>query len=72
MGGKLEKINVEKSLRHINEQLSQKIAANGNNTTLNLSSSKYTDNDMEIVAEAIEKNTVGYNYLCFTISTISI
>ncbi|CAF1325009.1 unnamed protein product [Adineta ricciae] len=41
-----------------NEVLLRKITDNGNNTTLNLSSSNLTDQDMEFVAYTLKTNTV--------------
>jgi hypothetical protein len=41
-----------------NQQLRQRIAGNGNNTTLSLQNSNLTDQDMEIVADVLKTNTI--------------
>ena len=41
-----------------NQALLQKITANGNNTTLTLSSSQLTGQDMEFVSYTLKTNTV--------------
>ena len=46
-----------------NPQLLGKIAASRNNTMLDLRSSQLKDEDMEIVADELNTNTVG-NYDC--------
>jgi hypothetical protein len=58
IGGQIKNIKVEQLPQYANPQLQQRITQNGNNTTLNLSSSNLTDDDMEIVAEQIRLNEV--------------
>jgi hypothetical protein len=48
--------------KYENPQLVQRIAKNGNNAVLDLSNSKYTDQDMEIVANVLKTNKVSYHY----------
>ena len=55
-----------------NPQLRQKIASNGNNTTLNLNSSQLTDQDMGIVADMLETNTVRNHCFFFNVSHLVI
>jgi hypothetical protein len=59
MEDKIRKINTQK---YDNPQLRERITKNGNNTTLQLQNSQYTDQDMEIVASALKNNTVRYHY----------
>ena len=50
-----------------NSTLRQKIASNGNGTALDLCSSNYTDQDMGIVADMLETNTVRIHSFFFHI-----
>ena len=47
--------------RHRNQDLEQRITANGNRATLSLNGRGYTDRDMEIVADMLKNNTVSEN-----------
>ncbi len=58
MGVQNRKINLGNAPTYENQQLQQRIANNGNNTTLDLRSSNLTDQDMEIVADVLETNRV--------------
>jgi hypothetical protein len=49
---------MKKVPKYENQQLQQRITANGANTTLSLTSSKLTDQDMKIVARELETNKV--------------
>jgi Ran GTPase-activating protein (RanGAP) involved in mRNA processing and transport len=53
MADEIKKINTP---IYENPQLQQRIANNGNKTTLDLSNSKYTDQDMRIVANELKTN----------------
>ena len=55
METQIRNINVPK---YENEQLQKRITDNGNNTSLDLSSSQLTDQDMEIVADMLKTNRV--------------
>jgi hypothetical protein len=55
MADEIKKINTP---IYENPQLQQRIANNGNKTTLDLSNSKYTDQDMRIVANELKTNKV--------------
>ena len=61
METQIRNVNNIPAPRYQNPQLSQKIANNGNNTTLNLQDSQLTDQDMEIVAYTLKTNAVRYS-----------
>ncbi|CAF1268946.1 unnamed protein product [Adineta steineri] len=57
MEAQIRNLNVVPVPKYENQQLQQRIANNGNNTTLDLRSSNLTDQDMEIVARQLKTNT---------------
>ncbi len=68
----INKVTVPPRPPYENPQLRQKIANNGNGTQLNLNSSNYTDQDMEIVADMLKTNTVRDHCFFFNIYTLLI
>jgi hypothetical protein len=56
---------MKKVSKHQNEELQKRITANGTSTKLNLSGSKVTNQDMEIVANELEINTVREHYFFY-------
>jgi hypothetical protein len=68
----INKVTVPPRPPYDNPQLRQKIASNGNSTTLYLNGSNLTDQDMGIVADMLETNTVRSNFFFFNIYTLLI
>jgi len=72
MEQQIQSINVEKVPKYKNKELQDAITKNGNNSTLNLQSIQLTDQDMEIVANLLEKNTVRKTSLTYHYQFVAI